>query len=77
MREFYKEQIAMWEQHLLRTDISAEDRQYVREEHARMSLHLHRLETDHAECVEPCCPGCKLGGLTEEERAEYLNEDDE
>ena len=28
-----------------------------------MSDHVRRLETNHAECVESCCPGCTLGGL--------------
>jgi hypothetical protein len=34
----------------------------VKEEIARVSKHIHNLETDHRDCVTPCCMGCKLGG---------------
>jgi hypothetical protein len=28
----------------------------------RIETHIHRLETNHVDCVKPCCPGCKMGG---------------
>lgn len=38
------------------------------EEIEHFRAHIHRLETDHAECTTPCCLGCKLGGLPPEKR---------
>lgn len=32
---------------------------------ARIRLHIHRLKTNHADCVQACCPACTCGGINE------------
>ena len=69
--ELYRKHLALFEAH--RNTIPPTDTTELLEcdeEIARIRLHIHRLENDHADCVEPCCMGCKLGGLPPEERGE-------
>lgn len=39
-----------------------EDGETLDEAIARYKLHIHRLETNHKDCVEKCCMGCTMGG---------------
>ena len=46
-----------------KTPKQAEVNRLFDEEIAAHEAHIRRLETNHADCVKPCCPSCKLGGL--------------
>lgn len=60
----YKEMLAHW-QSVLADASSVEGegaRLYVQEQVDRIQKHIHNLETDHQDCVEPCCPNCTCRG---------------
>lgn len=50
---------------LNRPGISATIGAYIADEIHRLELHATRLENDHKDCVEPCCPACKMTGNKE------------
>lgn len=40
-------------------DTPLEDDETLGEAIERVRLHIHRLETNHADCVTPCCTNCR------------------